>query len=171
MPATPPRGAINPAQGQVEKVHCPEARESIILAVAGRSAPDLPRLSSRVRGTIAEVLAVLVAGRVNRAMLDGEAEPTGGFGLAHQLQDEIEEPIDDRRRPLTGRPLARQLATSPGRPSAAAGPSSVAETVADVSRPTRPRIGRGARSGNWRHVLVCLAGEGVGFALLGASRM
>jgi hypothetical protein len=36
-------------------------------------------------------------------MLDGEAEPTGGFGLAHQLEDEIEDclPTDDRHRPPT----------------------------------------------------------------------
>jgi hypothetical protein len=44
-----------------------------------------------VLGTIAKVLAVMDAGRVDMAMLDGEAEPTGGFGLAHQLEDEIED--------------------------------------------------------------------------------
>jgi hypothetical protein len=44
-----------------------------------------------VLGTIAEVLAAVDAGQVDLATLDGEAEPTGGFGLAHQLEDEIED--------------------------------------------------------------------------------
>ncbi len=44
----------------------------------------------RVLGTIAEVLAVIDGAQVVRATLDGEAEPTGGFGSAHQLEDEIE---------------------------------------------------------------------------------
>ena len=68
--------------------HRPEVRESITTAVGRRPAPDLPRVRFREVGTIADVLA---AGEVDLAILDGEAQPTGGIGLARQLKDEIED--------------------------------------------------------------------------------
>jgi DNA-binding response OmpR family regulator len=39
-----------------------------------------------------QVIAALDAGGLDLAVLDGEAAPTGGMGLARQLRDEIDSP-------------------------------------------------------------------------------
>lgn len=70
--------------------HRPEVREAIITAVGRRPAPDLPRVRYLEAGTIAEVLAAVDAGRAELAILDGEAQPTGGMGLSRQLKNEID---------------------------------------------------------------------------------
>lgn len=69
--------------------HRPEVREAIITAVGRRPARDLGRLDYVEAGTIAEVLAAVDAGGVDLAILDGEAQPTGGMGLSRQLKNEI----------------------------------------------------------------------------------
>jgi len=69
--------------------HRPEVRESIINAVGRRPATDLPRVRYIEAATIAEVLAEVDAGGVELAILDGEAQPTGGMGLSRQLKNEI----------------------------------------------------------------------------------
>src|ERR687894_577755 len=69
--------------------HRPEVREAIINAVGRRPAPDVGRLNYVEAGTIAEVLAQVDAGAVNLAILDGEAQPTGGMGVSRQLKNEI----------------------------------------------------------------------------------
>ncbi len=69
--------------------HRPEVREAIINAVGRRPAPDLGRVTFREAGGVAEVLAACDAGEVDLAILDGEAQPTGGIGLARQLREEI----------------------------------------------------------------------------------
>src|SRR5918998_3372942 len=69
--------------------HRPEVREAIINAVGRRPAPDIGRLNYVEAETIAEVLAQVDAGAVNLAILDGEAQPTGGMGLSRQLKNEI----------------------------------------------------------------------------------
>ncbi|MBP2473796.1 DNA-binding response OmpR family regulator [Crossiella equi] len=69
--------------------HRPEVRETITSAVGRRPAPDLPRLRYVEAGTIAEVLAEADSGSVDLAILDGEAQPTGGMGLSRQLKNEI----------------------------------------------------------------------------------
>jgi membrane glycosyltransferase len=72
-------------------------------------------------------------------MLDSEAEPPGGFGLAHQLEDEIEECpptiVLVRRRDdrwLAGWSRAEAVLAQP------LDPLNVAETLADVLRQTPP---------------------------------
>ena len=70
--------------------HRPEVREAIITAVGRRPAPDLPRVRYLEAGTIAEVLAAADAGGADLAILDGEAQPTGGMGLSRQLKNEID---------------------------------------------------------------------------------
>jgi DNA-binding response OmpR family regulator len=70
--------------------HRPEVREAIITAVGRRPAPDLPHLRYLEAGTIEEVLAAFDAGEVGLAILDGEAQPTGGMGLSRQLKNEID---------------------------------------------------------------------------------
>jgi DNA-binding response OmpR family regulator len=69
--------------------HRPQVREAIINAVGRRPAADVGRLDYVEVGTIAEVLAEVDAGGVDLAILDGEAQPTGGMGLSRQLKNEI----------------------------------------------------------------------------------
>jgi len=80
---------------QVRKVlvfsHRQDVREAIINAVGHRPAADLPRVSYVEATTIAEVLALADNGQVDLAILDGEAQPTGGMGLSRQLKDELDD--------------------------------------------------------------------------------
>lgn len=69
--------------------HLPAVRELITGAVGRRPAADLGRVTWIEAGTIAEVLGHLDAGGVDLAVLDGEAQPTGGMGLCRQVKNEI----------------------------------------------------------------------------------
>ncbi|RJQ66552.1 hypothetical protein D5S17_35150 [Pseudonocardiaceae bacterium YIM PH 21723] len=70
--------------------HRPEVREAIINAVGRRPAPDLPRLTFVEVSTIAEVITEADQGALDLAILDGEAQPTGGMGISRQLKNEID---------------------------------------------------------------------------------
>jgi len=118
--------------------HRPEVREAITMAVGRRPAPDLPRVRFVEAGGVADVLAAMDAGGVDLAILDGEAQPTGGMGLSRQLKDEITDcpPIivavrrrDDRW--LATWSQADAVLVHP------LDPLTAAETVADVLRRTR----------------------------------
>lgn len=124
--------------------HRPEVRETIISAVGRRPAPDLGRLTYLEAGTIAEVLAAVDAGGVQLAILDGEAQPTGGMGLSRQLKNEITQcpPIivsvqrkDDRWLAVWSQ--ADAVIVHPLDPLAAA------ETVAEVLRSRRLPVANG----------------------------
>jgi DNA-binding response OmpR family regulator len=124
--------------------HRPEVREAIVMAVGRRPAPDLGRLEYLEAGTIAEVLAAVDAGRVDLAILDGEAQPTGGMGLSRQLKNEIAQcpPIivsvrrkDDRWLAVWSQ--ADAVIVHPLDPLAAA------ETVAEVLRSHRLPVANG----------------------------
>jgi DNA-binding response OmpR family regulator len=115
--------------------HRPEVREAIIMAIGRRPAPDLGRVRFVEVGGIAEVLAAVDAGGVDLAILDGEAQPTGGMGLSRQLKNEIDDcpPIvvtvrrqDDRW--LATWSQADAVLVHP------LDPLTAAETVADVLR-------------------------------------
>jgi DNA-binding response OmpR family regulator len=69
--------------------HRPEVREAIITAVGYRPAPDLGRVDYLEAGAIEDVLFVVDNEHVDLAILDGEAQPTGGIGLSRQLKNEI----------------------------------------------------------------------------------
>ncbi len=69
--------------------HRPEVREAIINAVGRRPAPDVGRVTFLEAGGVAEVLAACDAREADLAILDGEAQPTGGMGLSRQLMNEI----------------------------------------------------------------------------------
>ncbi|HEX6404321.1 MAG TPA: hypothetical protein VF003_14350 [Pseudonocardiaceae bacterium] len=122
----------------------PRVREAIINAVGRRPAADVGRLHYVEAGTIDEVLAEVDAGRVDLAILDGEAQPTGGMGLSRQLKNEISHcpPIivsvqrqDDRWLAVWS--LADAVIVHPLDPLAAA------ETVAEVLRSHRPQAANG----------------------------
>ena len=71
--------------------HRPEVREAIVTAVGRRPAADLPRIRFLEVGTTGEVLGQIDSGAVDLAILDGEAQPTGGMGLSRQLKNEIDD--------------------------------------------------------------------------------
>lgn len=77
-------------------------REQVMLALGKRIHPELPELSYLEVATAPVVIAHMDAGGVDLAILDGEATPAGGMGIAKQLKDEITDcpPI----LVLTGRP-------------------------------------------------------------------
>ena len=84
-------------------------RQQVILALGRRPHPDLPELEYVEVATEPVVIANMDAGGIDLAILDGEAVPAGGMGIAKQLKDEIYQcpPV----LVLTGRPQDAWLAT------------------------------------------------------------
>jgi DNA-binding response OmpR family regulator len=84
-------------------------RKQVILALGRRPHPDLPEAVYVEVATEPVVIQNLDAGGIDLAILDGEAAPAGGMGIAKQLKDEI------YRCPpllvLIGRPQDAWLAT------------------------------------------------------------
>jgi len=70
--------------------HRPEVRETIVTAIGRRPAADIGRVEYLEVGTTSEVLMAMDSGVVDLAILDGEAQPTGGIGLCRQLKNEID---------------------------------------------------------------------------------
>lgn len=64
-------------------------REQVRLALGERIHPDLPDLAYTEVATGPRVLQLLDTGGFDLLILDGEAAPVGGLGLAKQLKDEI----------------------------------------------------------------------------------
>lgn len=73
-----------------------------------RPHPDLPRLDYLEVATAAVVIENMDVGGFDLVILDGEAAPVGGLGLAKQLRDELE--IVPPILVLIGRPDDRWLA-------------------------------------------------------------
>lgn len=80
----------------------PRTREQVRLALGKRIHPELPELSYLEVATGPMVIRQMDAGGFDLAILDGEASPVGGMGIAKQLKDEVAEcpPV----LVLTGRP-------------------------------------------------------------------
>jgi len=68
----------------------PRTREQVMLALGKRVHPDLPELSYLEIATAPVVIKSLDAGGIDLVILDGEATPAGGLGIAKQLKDEID---------------------------------------------------------------------------------
>ncbi len=64
-------------------------RQEVRLALGTRLAADLPEIEIREVATQPAVLWAMDSGEIDLVILDGEAVPSGGMGLAHQLKDEI----------------------------------------------------------------------------------
>jgi DNA-binding response OmpR family regulator len=124
--------------------HRAEVREAIINAVGRRPAADVGRVSYIEVATIAEVLTEVDAGRVDLAILDGEAQPTGGMGLSRQLKNEIRHCppviIAVRRRDDRWLAVWSQADAVIVHPL---DPLTAAETVAEVLRNRRPQAANG----------------------------
>jgi CheY-like chemotaxis protein len=69
----------------------PAFRDAVRLAVGRRPSADLERVEFVEAKSGAEVLAAVDAGDIDVVVVDGEARPTGGFGLAKQLKDELKD--------------------------------------------------------------------------------
>ena len=84
-------------------------RQDVMLALGKRPHPDLPKLEYVEVATEPVVIEQMDSGSIDLAILDGEAVPAGGMGIAKQLKDEIYAcpPI----LVLTGRPQDAWLAT------------------------------------------------------------
>ena len=84
-------------------------RDAVRFALGKRPAMDLPELVYVECATEPAVISTMDAGGIDLAILDGEAVPAGGMGIARQLKDEI------YRCPpllvLIGRPQDAWLAT------------------------------------------------------------
>ena len=84
-------------------------RDQVMLSLGKRPHPDLPMVEYVEVATEPMVLEHLQTRTFDLAILDGEAVPAGGMGIARQVKDEIYEspPI----LVLTGRPDDAWLAT------------------------------------------------------------
>jgi CheY-like chemotaxis protein len=82
-----------------------ETRERVMRALGKHLHPDLPELTYVEVATGPMVIRTMDEGGIDLAILDGEATPTGGMGIAKQLKDELE--TADRR---THRPPRRRVA-------------------------------------------------------------
>ncbi|MGB0099672.1 MAG: hypothetical protein WBP61_05265 [Nocardioides sp.] len=84
-------------------------RQQVIVALGRRPHPDLPELEYVEVATEPVVILNMDSGTIDLAILDGEAVPAGGMGIAKQLKDEIYQcpPV----LVLTGRPQDAWLAT------------------------------------------------------------
>jgi len=86
-----------------------DTRDQIILALGRRPHADLPEAEYVEVATEPVVLQQMDSGTIDLAILDGEAVPAGGMGIAKQLKDEIYQcpPL----LVVTGRPQDAWLAT------------------------------------------------------------
>lgn len=84
-------------------------REAVRFGIGKRPDRDLPEFEYVECATHAGVIKTFDAGDIDVAILDGEAVPSGGMGIARQVKDEV------YRCPpvlvLTGRPQDAWLAT------------------------------------------------------------
>jgi hypothetical protein len=115
-----------------------DTRQQVILALGRRPHPDLPELEYVEVATEPVVIQQMDAGGIALAILDGEAVPAGGMGIARQLKDEI------YRCPpvlvLTGRVQDNWLATWSRAEAAVAHPLDPIELAETVIRLLRSRV-------------------------------
>ncbi|HXH77964.1 hypothetical protein [Nocardioides sp.] len=86
-----------------------DTRQQVIFALGRRPHPDLPEVEYVEVATEPVVIQNMDVGHIDLAILDGEAVPAGGLGIAKQLKDEIYQcpPV----LVLLGRPQDAWLAT------------------------------------------------------------
>ncbi len=113
-------------------------RQQVILSLGRRPHPDLPEVQYVEVATAPVVVSNMDSGRIDLAILDGEAAPTGGMGIAKQVKDEV------YRCPpvvvLTGRPQDAWLATWSRADGAVAHPLDPIELAQTVIALLRARV-------------------------------
>jgi len=68
--------------------HRHDVRERIMTAVGRRPAPDVGRVDFLECSSVSDVLMAIEAKAADVVILDGEAQPTGGIGIARQIHQE-----------------------------------------------------------------------------------
>ena len=115
-----------------------DVRQQVILALGRRPHQDLPELEYVEIATEPVVLQNMDAGGIDLAILDGEAAPVGGLGIAKQLKDEL------YRCPpilvLIGRPQDAWLATWSRAEAAVPHPIDPVRLAEAVTTLLRPRV-------------------------------
>jgi DNA-binding response OmpR family regulator len=115
-----------------------DSRAEVMLALGKRPHPDLPWLDYVEVATEPVVIQQMDTGEIDLAILDGEAAPAGGMGIAKQLKDEI-----FRCPPilvLTGRAQDAWLATWSRADAAVPHPIDPIQLAETVIRLLRPRV-------------------------------
>lgn len=69
----------------------PNVREQVKLALGKRIHPELPELTYVDVATGPMVIRQVESADIDLVILDGEAAPTGGMGIAKQLKDEVDD--------------------------------------------------------------------------------
>jgi DNA-binding response OmpR family regulator len=113
-------------------------RQQVMFALGRRVHPDLPDLEYVEVATEPVVIQQMDSGAIDLAILDGEAAPAGGLGIAKQLKDEI-----FRCPPilvLTGRPQDAWLATWSRAEAAVSHPIDPLTLAETVTRLLRARV-------------------------------
>lgn len=115
-----------------------DVRQQVILGLGRRVHPDLPELEYVEVATEPVVWQQLDAGLIDLAILDGEATPAGGMGIARQMKDEVYQspPV----LVLTGRPQDNWLATWSRAEAAVSHPLDPIELADAVTRLLRSRV-------------------------------
>ncbi|MCZ4499614.1 MAG: putative response regulatory protein [Marmoricola sp.] len=115
-----------------------DTRQQVILGLGKRVHPDLPELEYVEVATEPVVWQQLDTGTFDLAVLDGEATPAGGLGIARQLKDEVYQapPV----LVLTGRPDDRWLATWSRAEAAVSHPLDPIELAEAAIRLLRSRV-------------------------------
>jgi DNA-binding response OmpR family regulator len=115
-----------------------DVRQQVILGLGRRVHPDLPDLEYVEVATEPVVWQQLDAGLIDLAILDGEASPAGGMGVARQMKDEIYQAPP--ALVLTGRPQDNWLATWSRADAAVSHPLDPIELADAVIRLLRSRV-------------------------------
>ena len=115
-----------------------DVRQQVILGLGRRVHPDLPELEYREVATEPVVWQLLDAGGIDLAILDGEATPAGGMGIARQMKDEIYQAPP--ALVLVGRPQDNWLATWSRADAAVSHPLDPIELGEAVVRLLRSRV-------------------------------
>jgi DNA-binding response OmpR family regulator len=115
-----------------------DVRQQVILGLGRRVHPDLPELEYLEVATEPVVWQLLDAGGIDLAILDGEATPAGGMGIARQMKDEIYQ--SPPALVLVGRPQDNWLATWSRADAAVSHPLDPIELGEAVVRLLRSRV-------------------------------
>lgn len=117
-------------------------RAEVLTALGPRPSPELPRVDYVECATEPAVIRQMDAGGIDLAILDGEAVPAGGMGIARQLKDEIYKcpPI----LVLIGRPQDAWLATWSRAEAVVSHPLDALRLAEAVGALLRSRVAAGA---------------------------
>src|SRR4051794_33871249 len=94
VPSLDTIGGVNTVPEQVTVLvysNSADVRANVRTAVGRRPAPDVGRIDWVECATQADVMRELDQGGIDLAIVDGEAQPTGGMGLARQFKYELED--------------------------------------------------------------------------------